>query len=200
MTRRPMRSAGRFAWVCAASMLAACGTLREEPRPETQRGTAKPAPPAQASAPSGSEAAAAAAAAAAKRPGSLARQIDPKKLAAQLSLRPLDIAMSCSFRNESGFNGEASVNVANGSAKSLKMNVNIPERGACVFDMSGFRQTHGGSMVELRHPADGCTVRMWEQGRQVTVAFSECAARCAPASAFQYVWPMLIDRPSKRCD
>lgn len=177
----------RVAVCLVAMVIAACGTPRQ-PTPE------EPAlrQPSEAPFPSWEPA---------SRPsGRLSSRIDPRKVASQLRSRAVNVATRCSFRNETGYNGQASVNVANGDASLVSVTVNLPEQGSCLFDMTGFQQTQRGAMVELRHPRDGCTARLWEQGQQVTVAFSHCAARCNPAASFQYVWPVLIDRPSGRCD
>lgn len=170
-----------------ALVVAACGTPRQ-PAPQTPgpESAATSQPPAWESI--------------LRSPGRLSSRIDRRKIASQLVSRPLSVATRCSFRNETGYNGEAKVAVAGGDASLLNVAVNLPSQGQCLFDMAGFRQLQRGAMVELRHPADGCTARLWEQGQQVTVAFSNCAARCSPAAAFQYVWPVLIDRSSGRCD
>jgi len=41
---------------------------------------------------------------------------------------------------------------------------------------------------------------MWEQGEQITVAFAGCHHLCSPSSAHDYVWPLLIDKPTGQCD
>lgn len=132
--------------------------------------------------------------------GRLSSTLDPRRVAAQLSSRAVNVSTECSFKNETGYSGRAAVDVANGDAKLVKVSVNVPSQGQCDFDMSGFTQVKGGAMVELQHPRDGCTARMWEQGSQVTVAFSNCAARCSPTASFKYIWPVLIDRTNGQCD
>jgi len=114
--------------------------------------------------------------------------------------RPINIRHRCAFRNETGYNGSTQVEIANNEVKALNTQINIPDRGACNFDWNGFQQTKRSPSIELRHPADGCTVRIWEQGRQLTISYSQCARRCASAETFKYVWPVLIDRISGACD
>ena len=51
----------------------------------------------------------------------------------------------------------------------------------------------------LRHKTEkDCTVRMWEQGSTVTVAFNNCQKSC-DGQAFDYLWPVVVDARSGRC-
>ena len=136
------------------------------------------------------------------KPGSLLSRVDRALLSAQIHAtpRPIDIRHRCTFRNETGYNGSTQVEIANNEVKALNTQINIPDHGACNFDWNGFQQTKRSPSIELRHPADGCTVRIWEQGRQLTISYSQCARRCASAETFKYVWPVLIDRISGACD
>ena len=74
-----------------------------------------------------------------------------------------------------------------------------PKRGTCRFDLAQFRQTQALPSVELTGARD-CRVHMWEQGEQITVAFANCHHLCSPASAQDYVWPLLIDKATGQCD
>ena len=38
------------------------------------------------------------------------------------------------------------------------------------------------------------------KGEQITVAFANCHNLCSPASANDYVWPLLIDKSTGHCD
>jgi hypothetical protein len=93
-----------------------------------------------------------------------------------MPIRPLNVQADCRF----------------------KASVSVPKRGSCHFDLADFEQVRKEPHVELR-ARDGCVVRMWEQGDQVTVAFAQCASRC-DRNTFDYVWPILVDRPSGRCN
>lgn len=113
--------------------------------------------------------------------------------------RPIDVAVDCTFRNETGYHGNARVDVRQGEVRALDAEVDIPAHGQCRFHLADFRQVQAYPTPELR-AADGCIVRVWEQGPQATVAFHGCRTMCSPAAAFDYLWPILIDRPRHRCD
>ncbi len=118
---------------------------------------------------------------------------------APIPTRPLNVKTDCKFKNDTGYNGKAQVDVLQGEVRKLEAEINIPGRGQCRFSDSNFKQTQVMPTPELL-ASNGCTVRVWEQGNVATVAFSNCAAMCAPRSAFDYVWPILIDRPRNHCD
>lgn len=117
-----------------------------------------------------------------------------------LEAKPIDLQANCRFHNETGYNGTMVADIRAGTVKQLSTVVNIPEQGSCKFDWEGFTQTQRLPSIELRHARDNCTVRIWQQGRQITVSYSNCAQRCSPANAFKYVWPVLVERTSGRCD
>lgn len=114
-----------------------------------------------------------------------------------MPVRPLDVKTDCHFKDEAGYGASAVLDVTASEVHSFAATVNVPKRGSCRFDLADFRQVRREPHVELR-AGDGCTVRMWEQGNQVTVAFAECAKRCT-RDTFDYVWPILVDRPSGHC-
>jgi hypothetical protein len=114
-----------------------------------------------------------------------------------MPVRPLNVKTDCHFKDEVGYGASAVLDVAASEVRSFAATVNVPKRGSCRFDLADFRQVRREPHVELR-AGDGCTVRIWEQGNQVTVAFAECARRCT-RDTFDYVWPILVDRPSGRC-
>lgn len=115
-----------------------------------------------------------------------------------MKVRPLDVATTCSFKDETGYKGNARVSVRQARVEDFSAHVDIPRRGSCNFEMAEFRQVKTAPHVELA-AASGCKVRMWEQGRQITVAFADCRANCS-GTAVDYLWPILIDAPSGRCD
>ncbi|MDQ8020742.1 MAG: hypothetical protein REI94_02810 [Moraxellaceae bacterium] len=135
------------------------------------------------------------------RPGSssTSRRTNPRNLK-PMPTRPLQVAMNCRFRNETGYNGDARVEVRDGTVRRLQVNYNLPGRGSCQMVFDPAHQTQRLPSVELRHASTGCTARLWEQGDQATVSFTGCAAHCTNAEAFQYVWPVLMNRRSGRCD
>ena len=70
--------------------------------------------------------------------------------------------------------------------------VTMKEYGACRFSLRDFEQIEKMPQALLRHRQEtGCTVRMWEQGNKVTIAFDNCPKSCE-GDAFSYLWP--IDR------
>ncbi|THF62100.1 hypothetical protein [Pseudothauera rhizosphaerae] len=125
------------------------------------------------------------------KPSTARRQLKP------MPVRPLDVKADCRFKDEVGYAASARVHVAKAEVRDFAATVDVPKRGSCQFDMNGFRQVKKEPHVELR-AADGCTVRMWEQGQQVTVSFAQCASRCS-SGTFEYVWPILINRRNGRC-
>lgn len=118
---------------------------------------------------------------------------------AQQTQKPISASYRCSFRNETGYNGSSSASIEAGVVRALATRVEVPGRGSCDFAWSGFRQTQTTPSIELVH-ADRCTVRVWQQGQQLTVSYSNCAARCTGADTFKYVWPVLVDLRRGRCD
>lgn len=134
--------------------------------------------------------------------GSLLAKIDRKRLSEQMQKkdRPINIRHRCSFRNETGYNGNIALDVLNNEVKALNTAINVPlYGGSCRFDGAGFRQTARTPSIEMRH-ADGCTARIWTQGTQLTVAYSNCASRCTDPEVFKYIWPVLIQQKNGHCD
>lgn len=116
--------------------------------------------------------------------------------------RPLVVETRCNFINETGYKGEAVVEVKEGVVRQMRVLVDVPDpnKGRCIFDMTGMVQTKSVPSVELVNRATGCTARMWEQGEKAVVSFSKCATSCTSAESYKYVWPVLIDRKANRCD
>ncbi|WP_168734321.1 hypothetical protein [Pseudothauera nasutitermitis] len=114
-----------------------------------------------------------------------------------MPVRPLDVQAECRFTDAAGYKVDASVDIRQSDVRAFSARIDVPRRGACRFDLADFRQVRKAPNVELR-AADGCSVLVWEQGDQVTVGFSRCASRC-DRGTFDYVWPLLVDRPSGRC-
>lgn len=112
--------------------------------------------------------------------------------------RPLNVKAECAFRDETGYRGAMKLDVANAQVRSFEATVDVPRHGNCRFNLADFRQTKSMPNVELSAPGSACTVRMWEQGRRVTVAFHQCASKCT-GEAFTYLWPILADSNSGTC-
>jgi hypothetical protein len=110
--------------------------------------------------------------------------------------RPLDVKADCRFRDEAGYTTRITLDIAQSKVKAFNADVEIPRRGACSFH-GPFTQTREKPSVQLR-AADGCTVDIFAQGQAVTVGFANCAARCT-RGAFDYMWPIIIDRTNGQC-
>lgn len=114
-----------------------------------------------------------------------------------MPVRPLNVQADCQFKDEVGYSASVRLDVSYSEVIGFAATVDVPRRGSCRFNLADFQQVRREPHVELR-ARDGCVVRMWEQGDQVTVAFTQCAGRC-DRGTFDYVWPILVDRPSGRC-
>ncbi len=112
--------------------------------------------------------------------------------------RALDVRTKCTFRDVAGGRGSMDLHVTKAEVKRFVAEVNIPKQGLCRFDLKNFKQTASLPNVVLTDEASGCVVRMWEQGKGVTVAFNACQAKCS-GDAFSYLWPILVDSKSGRC-
>lgn len=112
--------------------------------------------------------------------------------------RALNVAADCAFKDETGYRGGMKLKVADAQVRTFEARVDIPGRGACRFDLKDFRQTASMPNVALSAQRSRCIVRMWEQGRRVTVAFNNCQDRCS-GSAYSYLWPILADAQTGSC-
>jgi hypothetical protein len=110
----------------------------------------------------------------------------------------LNVQTTCVFRDESGYNGRLDLLVQEDNVRNLDAQVNIPKHGSCHFELKNFRQNSARGSVELNGNGNRCAVRMWEQGRRVSVAFSNCAVQCS-GGAHEYLWPILVDAGSGGC-
>ena len=110
--------------------------------------------------------------------------------------RPLDVRADCRFRDEAGYTTRIKLDIVQSKVKAFNADVDIPRHGSCRFH-GPFTQTREKPSVQLRAP-DGCTVDIFEQGKAVTVGFANCAARCT-RGAFDYLWPIIIDRTDGQC-
>jgi len=122
----------------------------------------------------------------------------PPPKAEKPKVKRLNLAHECRFKNITGYNGDTHLNVAESKVRHFDAHVNIPRRGRCNFENKDFTQVREAPHVELA-AADGCKIRMWEQGRKFTVAFADCKTHCS-GNAADYLWPILVDKPSGKCD
>ena len=113
-----------------------------------------------------------------------------------MPVRPLELNADCAFTDETGYAVSARVQVRQAEVRHVTATVDAPPHGRCRFD-GPFRQVRYLPHVELA-AEDGCRVSLWEQDEQVTIAFNDCARHCTPG-AFDYVWPILVDRADGQC-
>lgn len=122
----------------------------------------------------------------------------PRKKPSAIPTRPINVSVECKFKDETGYGGRLSLEVAEAEVRKFSAEVNIPKRGMCRFDLAGFSQTRSLPTPILSAKKGKCQVRVWEQEDQVTVAFTACATQCS-AGAINYLWPILVDRPKGGC-
>ena len=116
-----------------------------------------------------------------------------------MPLRSFSVNTQCNFRDETGNFGKATVDIASSKVNALKVELTMPKRGSCRYDLASFRQTQALPSIELTGPRN-CRIHIWEQAEQITVAFADCHQMCSPSSAHDYVWPLLIDKATGQCD
>ena len=117
-----------------------------------------------------------------------------------MQARPITLAMRCAAMDERKHTVQADVEVAEGTVRYLRARLAQP-RGSCEFALPDFAQTKALPSIELRaRDGSGCTLRMWEQGPQVVLAYHACESYCQPGQAFGDMLPVLFDRRVGRCD
>ena len=126
------------------------------------------------------------------------KYLDNRKLKPQPT-RPLNVMSRCSHTDEIGTQIRLDLLVKNAEVQTFAALVTMKEHGTCRFDLGDFEQAERMPQPLLRHKlAGGCAVRMWEQGSNVTVAFSSCPSACE-GKAFDYLWPIIVDARNGRC-
>ena len=112
--------------------------------------------------------------------------------------KALEVRTKCTFRDVAGGRGSMDLQVKKAEVKRFVAQVSIPKQGVCRFDMASFEQTGKLPNVVLTDQATGCVVSMWEQDKNLTVAFNACQSKCG-GDAFSYLWPILVDTRNGRC-
>ncbi|MCL2635867.1 MAG: hypothetical protein FWD50_04455 [Betaproteobacteria bacterium] len=167
----------------AALMLAACGTKPPE-RPEPAVEGLAESEPAKEETPALSN--------------STLKYLANRKLKPQPT-RPLNVRSRCSHTDEIGTRIHLDLLVRNAEVQTFAAQVTMQEHGSCRFNLGDFEQVEKMPQPLLRHKLAGdCTVRMWEQGSHVTIAFSACPSACE-GKAFDYLWPVVVDARNGRC-
>ena len=89
--------------------------------------------------------------------------------------RPLNVRAKCSTKDAIGTVRRLDLLVKEASVQTFDAQVTMKEHGACRFNLRDFEQIEKMPQALLRHRQEtGCTVRMWEQGNKVTIAFNNC--------------------------
>lgn len=113
--------------------------------------------------------------------------------------RPLNVKSRCTHKDAVGTQTRLDLLVKEADVKTFAAQVTMKDYGSCHFDLKDFEQVQKLPQPLLRHKkVAGCTVRMWEQGRNVTIAFNSCPASCE-GKAFDYLWPVVVDSRNGRC-
>ena len=113
--------------------------------------------------------------------------------------RPLNVRSRCSHSDAIGTVTRLNLLVKEAEVKSFDARVSMKGHGSCNFNMKDFAQDAKLPQVLLRHKQESkCTVRMWEQGHKVTIAFNSCPKSCE-GKAFEYLWPVVVDARNGRC-
>ena len=116
-----------------------------------------------------------------------------------LENRPISVKSRCSHRDAIGTQTRLELLVKDALVKTFSAQVAIKGHGSCRFELKDFEQAERLPQALLRHKSDkDCSVRMWEQGSQVTVAFNSCPKSCE-GQAFDYLWPIVVEAKSGRC-
>jgi hypothetical protein len=113
--------------------------------------------------------------------------------------RPLNVKSRCSHRDAIGTQTKLDLLVREAVVKSFDAQVSMKGYGTCRFQLKDFKQEEKLPQALLRaKDGSGCSVRMWEEGNRVTVAFNSCAKSCE-RDAFSYLWPIVVEAKSGRC-
>lgn len=113
--------------------------------------------------------------------------------------RPLNARAKCAGRDGIGNHTQLDLLVKEAEVKSFVAQVSMKNRGTCRFALQDFEQTEKMPQPLLMHKREsGCSVRMWEQGTKVMVAFNACPKSCE-GDAFSYLWPIMVEGKSGRC-
>lgn len=176
----------RILWPCLLTLAACTTPAPPPPAPAPQPAPPPPAKPAEAP-PKAST----------LSPEEMRRLMAASK-AAQPT-RPLNVRANCSFRDIKGYRGTLKLDVRQAEVKRFAAEITIPPYGVCRFALDGFEQAAKLPNVHLTAKGGGnCAVRMWEQGKRTTVAFSDCPAQCS-GEAFDYLWPIFVETKTGRC-
>ena len=113
--------------------------------------------------------------------------------------RPLNVKSSCSHRDAVGTTTKLNLLVKEAVVKTFTAQVSMKGYGTCKFNLKDFNQTEKlpQALLKAKDGSD-CSVRMWEEGSRVTLAFNSCPQSCE-RDAFSYLWPIMVEAKSGRC-
>ena len=113
--------------------------------------------------------------------------------------RALNVRARCAGKDGIGNPTHLDLMVKEAEVKSFAAQVSMKDHGTCRFNLQDFEQTEKMPQPLLMHKREsGCSVRMWEQGPKVIVAFNGCQKSCE-GDAFSYLWPIMIEAKTGRC-
>lgn len=113
--------------------------------------------------------------------------------------RPLNVRSRCSHSDAVGTVTRLNLLVKEAEVRTFDAQVSMKGKGTCRFNLKDFGQEAKLPQALLRHKQrPDCTVRMWEQGHNVTIAFNSCPQSCE-GKAFDYLWPVVVDARNGRC-
>jgi len=165
-------------WLVVVAVLAGCADLKAP----AERGSGQPLPPAEAD----------------RIESQPLKYLKGRNLKPQPT-RPLNVRAKCSARDAVGTVRRLDLLVKDASVQTFDAQVTMKEHGACRFSLREFEQVEKMPQPLLRHHKEAnCTVRMWEQGSTVTIAFNNCPKSC-DGDAFTYLWPLIVEGKSGRC-
>lgn len=117
-----------------------------------------------------------------------------------MPVQSFDLEMRCTAMDERHHTVQADIDIRDSEVRYLRARLTQPDGGACEFALGDFRQTKRLPGIELVGRDSPCVLRVWEQGPQVVLAYSQCEVHCKPKSAFADLLPTLFDRRVGRCD
>ena len=113
--------------------------------------------------------------------------------------RPLNVKSRCAHRDAVGTLTKLDLLVREAEVKRFDAKVSMKDKGSCSFHLKDFEQKEKlPQALLLAKDGSACSVRMWEQGARVTVAFNNCASACE-RDAFSYLWPIMVEAKSGQC-
>ncbi len=111
----------------------------------------------------------------------------------------IDIAGSCSQKEEDGFREEATVSIQANEVKQLSWRLWVGKRGSCQFDGNDFVQTQKRPSIEMKaKDGSACKLLIWQAPDRVTLAHANCQARCTPG-IYDDAWPVMFHPKNGSC-